>query len=75
MARVVLTEEARTDLNELIRSHSLPADTVKRLRRSMTRSSARSEMPANADTATLASGDRRALETYRALGVEVQLIG
>lgn len=35
MARVVLTEEARDDLEELIRSHSLPTNTVNRLRRSI----------------------------------------
>ena len=35
MATVVITPTARHDLETLIRSHSLPADTVERLRRSL----------------------------------------
>jgi plasmid stabilization system protein ParE len=35
MARVELTHSARDDLERLIRSHNLPADTVDRVRRSL----------------------------------------
>jgi plasmid stabilization system protein ParE len=35
MATVVITPTARHDLETLIRSHSLPADTVERFRRSV----------------------------------------
>ena len=35
MARVVVTERARTDLDRLIRSHSLPATTRARVSRSL----------------------------------------
>jgi plasmid stabilization system protein ParE len=35
VARVELTEAARADLERLIRTHSLPADTKERVRRSL----------------------------------------
>ena len=35
MARVVVASAARDDLDELIRSHSLPADTRERVKRSL----------------------------------------
>lgn len=35
MPRVVLAAEARRDLDDLIRTHSLPADTPQRVRRSL----------------------------------------